>query len=107
MKREDPREWEHYCIIVGACLGGKAAQEKVFATISPSDCPYPQLARMLEALKSGNRDEIKAATAGVYHLHGVKQDGGTLQGIVERVKETAAKRKRIEEAKRVLREAMG
>lgn len=103
---DDPREWEHWLILIGACLGGKTARGVVFEKLEPSDCPYPPLVELLAALKSEDAEKIRAAFDGCYYLHGLKdRTEGTLKGIVDRVSETAAKRNRILLAERALAEA--
>lgn len=104
-KEADEREWEHWLIITGACLSSGITREKVFKELEPKDCPYAKIANILAALKDGNVENIQREVKAFYFLHGVDTSDGILNGIVGRVKATAAKRKRIQEAEKLLREA--
>jgi len=105
VKEDDPREFEKWLLITGACLSSGIQREKIFKELDPSDCPYPQVANILAALKDGDAAKIQHESRAFYFLDGVDTGDGILKGIVERVKQTAAKRKRIREAERALKEA--
>lgn len=104
--RDDPREWEHWLVIIGACLSSKTAREQVFASLEVGDCPYKVLKGILGALKGGDADEIRQAFSEFYFLNGVEYGNGCLSGIVEKVKQSAERRKRIEKAQEELRRAL-
>lgn len=100
------REWDTWLIVLGAALAGGKARELVFAKLAPDDCPYACLRPILSALAAGDTQGARQRMSGLYFLHGLDTSNGTLQGIVDRVSETAAKRKRIEEAEQALKEAL-
>ena len=93
--RDDPREWELWWVIIGSCLSSATARETVFAKIKPEDCPYKPLRPVLAALKENDPEQIRAALEGMYHLIGCEFGNGCLNGIVERVKVTADRRREV------------
>lgn len=104
-KQDDPREWEHWLVIVGACLASKTAREHVFANLAPDDCPYVNLQGILRSMKTEDVEGIKGAIAEFYFLQGVDWSDGCLAGIVGKVKKSAAKRRAVKEALEKLNEA--
>ena len=104
-KEADHREWEHWLILVGACMASGIQREKIFKQIEPSDCPYPQVANILAALKDGTAENIQREVKSFYFLDGVDTSDGIINGIVGRVKSTAAKRNRILKAEQELAKA--
>lgn len=98
-------DWDQWLLLVGACLGGQNGRDMVFSRLAPEDCRYDILVPVLTALKENDIEGAKQGLEQVYFLYGTDFSKGVLAGLVEKVFEIEAKRKRILEAEELLRKA--